>query len=304
MKSIKSITAFSLIASLAFADPAAERYRDLVGTSAVTANNSYLNIGIYRLNSNGTGSRPELTNASLGKSFSFGKIAGDWTPTIYGSLGISKVKQDSVNFGSGELGSVQLNSGYLKLGGKVSRGLIPHISLSIGGSGLWMHSKGEYGGGDASLNKYFGNKSNTKLYEAFSALTYYNQFFGYKPYARLTLRYLNINYDFDLPTSNGWNTDFTVGLYTPVIGEWMNMPLQAHFYAATSMFNNSIADLTGIDKSFYVGASLTWNIGALLSAIGGPMFKDTGISFSIQKTRSNGHFEGWKGGIGIRAVKF
>lgn len=300
---VKKVAAALLFLSIASADPVADHYRKLLGTSLITADNPYLQSGWYRLGSRETGDRPDLSNANFTGGYHFGQAGETWQPFLTGGFGFNKISQDHVTLGSGDLGNVTLDSSYLTLGAGIDYHPTEHLILTLGANGLWMHSDGDYTGSDPSMQSYFGSGSDAALYEFFGSANYHLRVEGYKPYAQVTLRRLTIDYDFDLPSAEGWEADLTLGTYTPTLTTWMDLPVRAHLYMAATLLDDELSDLTGFGHAYHAGASLLWKVGPMIHLFD-DAFKETELSVTLQGTKGDGDLSGWKAGIGFTITRF
>ncbi|ADV46743.1 OmpA family protein [Nitratifractor salsuginis] len=305
MKKLGKIGLFLALASATSlsAGSTADHYRHLVGSGIFTSNNLYLQTGWYDLGSDGTGDKPDLSNANFVGSYYFGQLGDTWRPFVTGGFGFTDIEQDHVNLGSGDLGDVELDSTYLKLGGGINYNPTANLSLALGATGLWMHSDGDYNGNNADLRAYFGKDSDTSLYDLYGSANYHMEINGFKPYAELTLHYLNIDYDFDLSSTSGWNGDLAVGTYTPTLTTWMDLPVRARFYVSASFLDNDLSDVTGFDHAYHAGAGLLWKVGPMIHLFD-DAFKDTELSFNLQGTTGDNDLKGWKASVGFMIAKF
>ena len=302
--SLSSLVAASvLLGSLCMAETAAQHYRHLTGTQIFSAGNTYLETGWYSLDSDGSGDDPDLSNANFVGSYYFGEIGDTWRPFVLGGFGFSKITQDHVDLGSGDLGDVKLDATYAKLGGGINVNPSPETSLILGASGLWMRNDGDYSGTDAAMEHYFGHDSDTALYDLFAGALYHTQINGYKPYAKATLHYLSIDYDFDLADNEGWSTDLGAGVYTPTLTSWMDLPVRAKFYLAATFLDDELSDVTGFDHAYHAGASLLWKVGPLIPIFDNA-FKDTELTFNLQGTTGDNDLKGWKASVSFSIAKF
>ena len=296
--------AMMLMASSANAGPEADHYKRLIGTSIFSANNLYLQTGWYDMDGDSTGDDPEMNNANFVGSYYFGEIGDTWRPFVLGGFGFTKIDQDNINFGSGNLGDVELDSTYWKLGGGINYNPNRNIGLVLGASGLWMSTDGDYkNGSNPQMEKYFDHDSDTAIYDIFGSVNLHTEYNGYKPYAELTLHYLNIDYDFGLSDVSGWNADVTAGLFTPTLTTWMDLPVRAQFFVAANFLDNDLSDVTGFDSAYHAGASLLWKIGPMIPIFNNA-FKDTELAFNLQGTTGDNDLKGWKASISLNIAKF
>ncbi|WP_292656108.1 hypothetical protein [Nitratifractor sp.] len=292
-----------LLSGVSLAETAAQHYQHLTGSQIFSADNAYLETGWYSLNGGGSGDDPDLSNANFVGSYYFGELGDTWRPFVLGGFGFSKITQDHVDLGSGDLGDVKLDATYLKLGGGINVNPSPEIGLILGASGLWMRSDGDYSGTDAAMERYFGHDSDTALYDLFAGANYHTEIDGYKPYAELTLHYLSIDYDFDLADTDGWSADLGAGIYTPTLTTWMDLPVRAKFYVAATFLDHDLSDVTGFDHAYYAGASLLWKVGPIIPIFDN-IFKDTELAFNLQGTTGDNDLKGWKASVSFSIAKF
>lgn len=292
-----------LLCSTAGAETPAEHYKRLIGTGIFSADNLYLQTGWYDLGSDGTGDKPEMNNANFVGSYYFGEIGETWRPFVLGGFGFSKIKQDNVDLGSGNLGDVDLDSTYGKLGGGINYNPTRNIGLVLGASGLWMSTDGDYSGSDTAMQSYFDRDSDTAIYDIFGSINLHTEYNGYKPYAALTLHYLTIDYDFGLSDVSGWNADVTAGVYTPTLTTWMDLPVRARFFVAANFLDNDLSDVTEFDNAYHAGASLLWKIGPMIPIFDNA-FKDTELAFNLQGTTGDNDLRGWKASVSFNISKF
>jgi hypothetical protein len=286
------------------AENAATLYRHLVGVSVITANDPYLKSGWYKLSGNGTGDKVKLNDANFVGSYYFGQIGDTWRPFVTGGFGFSKITQDHVDLGTGDLGDVKLDSTYLKAGGGINYNPTDTLSLTLGGTGLWMKSDGNYNGIDPSVQNYFNKDSDTSLYDLYGSAIYHLEINGYKPYAKVSLRHLSINYDFDLSSTRGWETDLSVGTYTPTLSTWMELPVRGHFYVAANFLDHDLSGVTGFNHAYHAGMSLLWKIGPMIHLFD-DAFKETELAFNLQGTTGdNDLLSGWKTSVSFNIAKF
>ena len=297
------IIATILTASSANAGPEVGQYKRLISTSIFSANNLYLQTGWYDMDGGKTGDDPEMNNANFVGSYYFGEIGDTWRPFVLGGFGFSKIEQNNINFGSGNLGDIKLDSTYAKLGGGINYNPTQNIGLVLGASGLWMSTDGDYAGSDTAMGKYFGHDSDTAIYDIFGTVNLHTEFNGYKPYAEVTLHYLNIDYDFDFSNVSGWNTDITAGVFTPTLTTWMDLPVRAQFFAAANFLDNDLSDITLFDNAYHAGVSLLWKVGPMIPIINNA-FKDTELAFNLQGTTGDNDLKGWKASVSFNISKF
>ena len=284
------------------AGPEADQYKSLIGTSIYSANNLYLQTGWYEMDGGTSGADPEMNNANFVGSYYFGQIGDTWRPFVLGGFGFTKIKQKPSTLG-GSIGDIELDSTYLKIGGGINYNPTQNIGLVLGASGLWMSTDGSYDGvgATADMYKYFNADSDTTIYDLFVGANYHTEINGYKPYADLTAHYLNIDYDFGLSDSSGWNTELSAGIYTPVFTYWMELPVRAQFFVAGSFLSGDLSDDILFDSHYSAGASLLWKIGPALPF---DAFKETELSFNLQGTRGDNDLSGWKASVSFSIAKF
>ena len=258
MKTIKAALAAAALlvgTSGLHAGPVSDHYRHLVGTSAFSANNLFLKTGWYSMD--GLGDDIDMNNANFVGSYYFGEIGDTWRPFVLGGFGLSNIEQDNVDLGSGNLGDVELDSTYWKLGGGINYNPSANVGLVLGASGMWRRSDGSYdNGSDPLMKKYFGQNSDTAIYDIFGSVNLHTRINGYKPYADLTVHYLSIDYDYGLSDTNGWNADLSAGVYTPTLTTWLELPVRARFFVAANFLDSDLSDVTGFSNAYHAGASL------------------------------------------------
>ncbi|WP_292663150.1 hypothetical protein [Nitratifractor sp.] len=284
------------------AGSASDYYRHLAGTSAFSANNLYLHSGWYSMD--GAGDHIDMRNANFVGSYYFGKIGDTWRPFVLGGFGLSDIEQDNVDLGSGNLGDVELDSTYWKLGGGINYNPTANVGLVLGASGMWMRSDGSYdNGSDPVMKKYFGHDSDTAIYDIFGSVNLHTRINGYKPYADLTVHYLTIDYDYDLSDTKGWNTDLSAGVYTPTLTTWLELPVRAQFFVAANFLDSDLSDITGFSDAYHAGASLLWKIGPKIHLFN-DAFRDTELSFNLQGSTGGNNLNGWKASVSFNIAKF
>lgn len=292
-----------MIFSAAYADAVAEHYRQLISSSLVTSSDTFLQSGWYKLKSRDTADGFDLSNSNIAGSYEFDNIGDIWHPFVTGGFGFSKITQKSVNIDSKNLGALKLDSRNLKLGGGVNYYPSDNLNLTLAANGMWILSDGDYTGADISMNKYFGKESDTRLFELLGNAKYHFEIDGFKPYAELTLRYLDVNYDFNLPATNGWDVNLSVGAYSPTLTTWMNLPVRSQFYVGATLLDKELSGLSGFRYAYHSGASLLWKVGPMIHIFNDAL-KEAELAVSIQGTKGSNHLSGWKAGIGFTISKF
>ena len=298
---IKLLAAVLLSGALASAETAREHYLTLISTAAYSAESRYLQTGWYDFDGGSSGNDPKMIGSNFVGSYSFGELGDTWRPFVLGGFGFNKIKQDRLKIGSG--GDVKLDSTYLQLGGGIHYNPTQNLSFSLGGSGLWLSSDGDYSGSDAGLQKYFGHDSDTALYDLFATVLLHSEINGYKPYAGATVHYLNIDYDFDLSDSKGFSGDLEIGTYTPVFAYVWDLPVRARAFAAGSFLSGDLSDDIAFDRYYTAGASLLWKIGPKIHLFD-DAFKETELSFNLQATTGDKDLQGWKASVSFSIAKF
>jgi len=181
------------------------------------------------------------------------------------------------------------------------------VSLVLGASGLWMSSDSDFlnvaGAPTAEMLNYFNRDSDTALYDLFGGVNLHTEYNGYKPYAELTLHYLNIDYDYALSDESGWNADLAAGVYTPTLTRWMDLPVRAQFFVAATLLDDDLSDIAGFDNAFSAGASLLWKIGPAIPVFG-DAFHETELAFNLQGTAGDNDFNGFKASVSFSIAKF
>jgi hypothetical protein len=295
-----SAVTIALLSGNAFAGPESDHYKRMIATSVYSANNLYLQTGWYDLGDSGTGADPEMSNANFVGSYYFGQIGDTWRPFVLGGFGFTKIEQNPSTVG-GAAGDIDLDSGYIKLGGGINYNPTRNIGLVLGASGLWMSTDGSYNGTSTVMRQYFDADSDTAIYDLFAGVNLHTEMNGYKPYADLTLHYLTVDYDFGLSDSDGWNTELSLGIYTPTLTHWMELPVRAHLFVAGSFLSGDLADDLLFDKHYSAGASLLWKIGP---AFPFDAFKETELAFNLQGTKGDNDLSGWKASVSFSIAKF
>ena len=301
---VGTMTAAAILASGAFAGPTAEEhYRQQISASLFSANNLYLQTGWYEMGAQDTGDKPDMSNANFVGSYYFGQVGDTWRPFVLGGFGFTKIEQDHVNLGSGNLGNVELDSTYLKVGGGINYNPSETIGLILGASVLHSSTNGSYSGNDSGMKRYFGQDSDSNVYDFFGGVNFHTEINGYKPYAEFTAHYLSIDYDFDISDTKGWNADVSAGVFTPTLTYWMELPVRAQLFVAANFLDNDLSDATGFDNAYHAGASLLWKIGPMIPIFNNA-FKDTELAFNLQGTGGDNDLSGWKASISFNIAKF
>ncbi len=303
-RAIWTVAAAAILTTGAFAGEAEkDHYTHLISASLFSANNLYLQTGWYEMGAQGTGDKPELSNANFVGSYYFGEVGDTWRPFVLGGFGFTKITQDNVDLGTGNLGNVKLDSTFVKIGGGINYNPNRNIGLVLGTSVLHASTDGSYSGSDPEMRKYFGKDSDSNVYDFFGGINYHTEINGYKPYAEFTAHYLSIDYDFGIGDTEGWNADVSAGVYTPTLTYWMELPVRAQFFVAANFLDNDLSDATGFDNAYHAGASLLWKIGPMIP-IFNDAFKDTELAFNLQGTGGDNDLSGWKASVSFNIAKF
>jgi hypothetical protein len=274
------------------------QYVHMVGTSLVTSNNTYLQTGWYSMDGDGVGDDPDWTNANFVGSYYFGQTGETWRPIILGGFGLSDITQDNVRV-DGANSDTEMDSWYSKIGGGINYNPNENLGLVLAASGCWMNSDASYdmNGGTPSdaLRKYFGEDSDSAIYDVFASANYHwTTEEGYKPYFEGVLHYLSLDFDHDVDTVDGWNTDLTAGVYTPSFTEWYDMPVRAHLFAAATLFDDDLEEVTHFDSVYHAGASLLWHVGPLFDDYFNGAFHRTEVALNVLGSLGDNDLSGFK----------
>jgi hypothetical protein len=300
--------AMLLSAGALHAETAVERhYKHIIGASAFTANNLYLQTGWYGMDGGNVGNDIDLDNANFVGSYYFGSIGDEWRPFVLGGFGFSNIDQDGVTVDGASVDNVGFDSSYFKIGAGINYNPTSTVSMVLGASGMWMSSDSDFlnvaGAPTAGMLRYFYQDSDTSLYDIFGRVNFHTEIDGYKPYAEITLHYINIDYDYGLSDESGWNADLSAGVFTPTLTHWLNLPVRAQFFAAANLLDGDLSDVAGFDSALSAGASLLWKIGPAIPVFG-DAFHETELAFNLQGTAGDNDFSGFKASVSFSIAKF
>jgi len=308
----KHLTITLLSTALAYASSADTTYQNLIAKSLFTSNNIHLQSGWYKFDKTNS-DKPNLSNVNFVGSYYFGDYGDRYRPFVQGGFGLSNIEQDSTDLDrGGSLDDIEFDSIYGKIGAGCNFNPYNEVSFVVGASAMWMSSddgnfhpqtplsSSDY---DKRVEQLFNQKSNSQIYDVYGSVVYHPTINGYKTQFDATLHYIDMEFDHDVESIDGFDLDVRAGFHTQSLTTLMDLPIWMEFFSSVVFVDNDLGDVIGFDSALSAGVSLHWKIGSMIH-IFDDAFKDIDVSANLQGTISNTDFQGWKTGISFNLIKF
>jgi hypothetical protein len=312
MKNIYYLLSLLLSSTILNATQADELYQSLISKSLFTSNNLTLQSGWYKFDKT-DGDRVKLSNSNFVGSYFFGQKGDYYRPYIQGGFGFSKITQDNTNLNrNGSLDDIEFDSTYLKIGAGCNFNPYKDISFVVGASAMWMESDdgnfnpeiplsdSDY---DKRVAQLFDTKSNSQIYDIFSAVVYHPNINGYDTHFDATLHYIDMEFDHDIENIDGFNLDLNARFHTQEVARVLDLPIWLEFFTSATFVDSDLSDVVDFDEALTVGTSIHWKIGPMITIFDNA-FKDVDLRANLQGTISNRDFQGWKVSLSLSILKF
>jgi len=298
--------------NIAYASSAEDTYQNLIAKSLFTSNNIYLQSGWYKFDKT-NGDKPDLSNANFVGSYYFGSYEDRYRPFVQGGFGFTKIEQDHTDLSrAGSLDDIEFDSTYGKIGAGCNFNPYKDVSFIVGASAMWMSSddgnfrpqiplnSSDY---DKRVEQLFNQKSDSQIYDLYGSVVYHPTISGYKTQFDATLHYIDMEFDHDVDSVDGFNIDLRAGFHTHTLTTLMDLPVWMEFFTSATLLDSDLSNVIGFDSAITTGASLHWKVGPMIH-IFDDAFKDVDLSANIQGTISNTDFQGWKATASFSLLKF
>jgi len=301
-----------VVTSLSYASTLEDTYQNLLAKSIFTSNNIYTSSGWYEFDKT-NGDKPDLANANFVGSYFFGDYSDRYRPFVQGGFGFTNIQQNNTNLDrGGSLDDIEFDSIYLKIGTGCNFNPYKDTSFIVGASAMWMSSDDDNfhpqtplssSSYDKRVEELFNQKSDTQLYDIYGGIVYHPTISGYKTQFDATLHYIDMEFDHDVDSVDGFNLDLRAGFHTHQLASLMDLPVWMEFFTSATLLDSDLSDVVGFDSAFTLGTSIHWKVGPMIH-IFDDAFKDVDISGNLQGTMSNTDFQGWKATVSFSLVKF